>query len=87
MRKKKHRKTHDTINKKKKTFEDVRVNFSQQCDFCGQELSVIKYKTKSQIKNIGEVITATCTNDNFKGLGVRCELYLIQVRFRSLPWC
>ena len=85
MAKKKHKKTHDTQNRKKKDLEYYQEKFSEVCDFCGQPLDVIKHRSKTDKK--GEVVSATCTNDNYKELGCRCQLYLIEIKFRATPWC
>ena len=86
--KKKHHKTHDTINGKplkKKDLAYYQENFHEVCDYCGAELVVTKHKPKTHSR--GEVVSATCQNDNFKGLGVKCEQWCIEIRFRSVPWC
>lgn len=86
MSKKKHKKTHDTLNKKKKrNLEYYQEHFHEFCDFCGCELSCVKHRPKNTLK--GEVFSATCVNDNYKGLGVKCEMYLVEIRFRTSPWC
>jgi hypothetical protein len=85
MKKKKHKKTHDTTNRKKKDLAYYQENFSVTCDFCGQPLEVIKHRPKTDKKV--EVVSATCTNDNYKELGCKCELYLIEIRFRCVSWC
>jgi uncharacterized cysteine cluster protein YcgN (CxxCxxCC family) len=80
------KKQHDTINHKpKRDLAYYQENFQEVCDFCGMPLEVVMHKAKNQ--KTGEVVTATCTNENFKGLGCKCELYLIQIRFRNTPWC
>ena len=80
------KKQHDTINRKpKKTLEYYQENFKEVCDFCGLPLEVVMHKAKNQ--KTGEVVTATCQNENFKGMGVKCERWCVLVKFRSTPWC
>lgn len=82
------KKRHDTASGKslkKRDLEYYQEKFHQFCDICGEELLVVKYKPKSHLR--GEVVTATCQNDNFKGMGVKCENWCIEIRFRSTPWC
>lgn len=87
MHKKKHRKKHDTFNGRplKKDLGYYQLNFHENCDICGEELVVIKHKPKNNFR--GEVVTATCQNENFKGMNVKCENWCVEIRFRSVPWC
>lgn len=86
---KKHRRSHDTANgkplRRKMTLEMCEQAFNEQCDICGEPLIVVKLKNAT--KKRGDVITATCQNENFKGFGVKCENWCIETRFRHLPWC
>ena len=80
------KKQHDTINHKpKRTLEYYQENFKEVCDFCGEILCVVMHKAKNQ--KTGEVVTATCHNENFKGMGVKCERWCVLVKFRNTPWC
>ena len=80
MSKRKHKKQHDTTNKKpKRNLEQFEEYFVEYCDFCGEQLSIIKYRHKTSTKR--EAVYATCFNDNFKNLGCRCERYAIEVLF------
>lgn len=88
MKKHNHKKKrHDTSTGKplRKDLDYYQENFHENCDICGEELVVIKHKHKTPHR--GEVVTATCCNDDFKGLGVKCENWCIEIRFRSCPWC
>lgn len=88
MKKHKHRKKHDTSNGKplrKLTIEHCEQTFNETCDICGEPLVVVKLKNAT--KKRGDVITATCQNENFKGMDAKCENWCVEIRFRNLPWC
>ena len=89
MKKHKHHRKHDTSSgkplKTKLTLEHCEQAFNECCDICGEPLVVVKLKNAT--KKRGDVITATCQNENFKGMDVKCENWCVEIRFRNLPWC
>ena len=68
----------------RRTIIEAMASFKETCERCNSPLEVIKFVQANHKRQ--EVITATCFNTNFKDLGVKCEHYGMEIRFRYCKW-